>query len=498
MTSTCVRSLALELPSSAGRSCARRGPRVAAVHTVTPVSMARLFVRLAVLLLGLAHALPASRPTGDLYARLGVPAGASDADIRKAWRAVAKKLHPDAQGGDESAFRDAAAAYEVLSDPEARRSYDADRSHFGVGRPRTGRRVYRTFRGADGRVYARVVFEEDEGYAEPHFGVQQQYSTWVITSASWLRWDIVAAGVLVLLATFMNRLSPPPPRQRADRAQRQDMADDSAQRGRSGSTGGSSSGASGSTAAGTRQPPLAPPHPPAATATSVMAPQQPVDAFDTAWLRQHGQRGIAIVVCAGSAPVRRRVRTGSGVAPADVGSGGAISEMDDDAKEECDDGRAVEAAQGQAVILRVARAAQAAVQTCGTHATVTVAVALDDVECAAPLLADGARVEWPQLLRRTMQRHVDVAGAPRVDEDLGAAVVVTAIRIRYATTAGGVVESALPSVRVSGLSLIHSTVANAALLQQRLAEWTAALVEGSVTWGDAQELARPLATVAEE
>ena len=54
----------------------------------------------------------------DYYEVLGVTKGASEAEIKKAYRIVAKKYHPDANPGDEEAankFKEAAAAYAVQS-----------------------------------------------------------------------------------------------------------------------------------------------------------------------------------------------------------------------------------------------------------------------------------------------------------------------------------------------------------------------------------------------
>ena len=63
----------------------------------------------------------------DYYEVLGVERGADDATIKKAYRQLAKKYHPDMNPGDEEAekkFKEASEAYAVLSDPDKRRQYD--------------------------------------------------------------------------------------------------------------------------------------------------------------------------------------------------------------------------------------------------------------------------------------------------------------------------------------------------------------------------------------
>lgn len=73
----------------------------------------------------------------DFYAVLGVDKKASEEDIKKAYRKLARKLHPDANQNDpvsEQKFKDVGEAYAVLSDPEKRSQYDAIRSMAGGAR----------------------------------------------------------------------------------------------------------------------------------------------------------------------------------------------------------------------------------------------------------------------------------------------------------------------------------------------------------------------------
>lgn len=63
----------------------------------------------------------------DYYEVLGVSKSASDADLKKAYRKLAMKYHPDRNKGDEEAekkFKEASEAYEILRDPQKRQRYD--------------------------------------------------------------------------------------------------------------------------------------------------------------------------------------------------------------------------------------------------------------------------------------------------------------------------------------------------------------------------------------
>jgi molecular chaperone DnaJ len=72
----------------------------------------------------------------ELYKTLGVSKDASEDEIKKAYRKLARKYHPDRNPDDKQAeekFKEVSAAYDVLSDPEKRKEYDAGPAFGGFG-----------------------------------------------------------------------------------------------------------------------------------------------------------------------------------------------------------------------------------------------------------------------------------------------------------------------------------------------------------------------------
>jgi DnaJ-class molecular chaperone len=100
----------------------------------------------------------------DPYAVLGVAKGASEDDIKKAYRRLAKKLHPDVSHGNranEQQFKEVTAAYDLLSDPVKRARFD--RGEIDAGGNQRG------FRAEGARAYQRATggnFSFDELMAE--------------------------------------------------------------------------------------------------------------------------------------------------------------------------------------------------------------------------------------------------------------------------------------------------------------------------------------------
>ena len=69
----------------------------------------------------------------DYYKVLGVAESATDKEITRAYRKLAKEHHPDANPGSEERFKEISHAHDVLSDAEKRREYDAEQQMLRMG-----------------------------------------------------------------------------------------------------------------------------------------------------------------------------------------------------------------------------------------------------------------------------------------------------------------------------------------------------------------------------
>jgi DnaJ-class molecular chaperone len=102
----------------------------------------------------------------DPYDVLGVARTATPEEIRKAYRQLAKKLHPDLNPGDKRAeeqFKEVSAANDILSDPDKRKRYDAGEiDASGAEKAPPQGRYYREYAGAD----AGHPYESASGYAD--------------------------------------------------------------------------------------------------------------------------------------------------------------------------------------------------------------------------------------------------------------------------------------------------------------------------------------------
>jgi molecular chaperone DnaJ len=114
----------------------------------------------------------------DYYATLGVQKGATEADIKKSYRKLAQKYHPDANPGDTSAeerFKEVSHAYDVLSDAKTRKEYDDFREMLasgfgGAGGASGGRRIRFEDLGDLGDIFTRAGQSGGNVFTDDIFG----------------------------------------------------------------------------------------------------------------------------------------------------------------------------------------------------------------------------------------------------------------------------------------------------------------------------------------
>ncbi len=103
----------------------------------------------------------------DPYQTLGIEKAATDEEVRKAYRKLAKEHHPDLNPGNKQAeerFKEISAAYTLLSDPEKRKAFDAGEID-ASGQPQAERRFYRDYAGA-GAGFRYEQPEDLSGFAD--------------------------------------------------------------------------------------------------------------------------------------------------------------------------------------------------------------------------------------------------------------------------------------------------------------------------------------------
>lgn len=111
----------------------------------------------------------------DFYEVLGIKKGASQSEIKKAYRKMAKKYHPDTNAGDEAAaekFKEVSEAYSVLNDPEKKKLYDqfGHAAFDGTGQPGGSYGAgFGGFGGTGGSGFSGFSQGPDGSYQEYHF-----------------------------------------------------------------------------------------------------------------------------------------------------------------------------------------------------------------------------------------------------------------------------------------------------------------------------------------
>lgn len=140
----------------------------------------------------------------DYYEILGVPRNASQSDIQKAFRKLARKFHPDVNKDPEAdkRFKEINEAYEVLRDPDKRKKYDALGANWKNGQDFSPSRMGGVFQ-----------FGGDGGGAAPSATSLRPYSAPWADSAPWTGGILVVALSAEGVGTWSRRSSSPSTKQ---------------------------------------------------------------------------------------------------------------------------------------------------------------------------------------------------------------------------------------------------------------------------------------------
>ncbi|CEL93598.1 unnamed protein product [Vitrella brassicaformis CCMP3155] len=152
------------------------------------IACARLILFAVLLLLAVTRSL-ASTAFGNFYDLLGVKHDATEAEIKKAYKVLAKKWHPDKNAGDEDAhdrFIELQKAYETLSDPAERKAYDDKLSFAAEGIEGLSEREMEMLQQVGGKLVTHHVLDEIVASSSDELWLIHVYSDNTHLFASWM------------------------------------------------------------------------------------------------------------------------------------------------------------------------------------------------------------------------------------------------------------------------------------------------------------------------
>ena len=132
---------------------------------------------------------------GDPYKELGVSKGASADEVKKAYRKLAKELHPDKNPGDkitEDKFKRVTAAFDILGDKDKRAKYDAARS--------TATATNSIAASAEAAAGVRAAIPSDKGGAIPSVRAAGRADAPISRASIWTTCSGCSAGAVVSAA----------------------------------------------------------------------------------------------------------------------------------------------------------------------------------------------------------------------------------------------------------------------------------------------------------